>query len=76
LIKSSTGQFIHWNQKIKFPDDINEPRSNPEVFDEKTARKRPDILYYTNVKKGKHQRAQFEFDRSYNFLKRYYHQSR
>jgi hypothetical protein len=52
LINSSTGQFIHWNQEIKFPDDINDLRSNPELFDEKTSRRRPDIRYYIKVKRG------------------------
>jgi hypothetical protein len=28
IIKSTTGQFIHWNQEIRLPDNILDPRQN------------------------------------------------
>jgi hypothetical protein len=34
IIKSTTGQFIHWNQEIRLPDNIIDPRKNPDLFDE------------------------------------------
>jgi hypothetical protein len=52
LIKSTTEQYIHWNQEIKLPDEIRDPRRNPDIFDERVAIRRPDIWYYTKVKKG------------------------
>jgi hypothetical protein len=29
-----------------------EPRNNPELFDERTARRSPDIWYHTKIKRG------------------------
>jgi hypothetical protein len=52
LVKSTIGQFIHWNQKLRLPDDVNNPKRLPNIFDRKESKKRPDIWYYTKEKKG------------------------
>jgi hypothetical protein len=52
LTKSATGQYIHWNQEIRLPDDTRDPRIKSEALEEETARRRPDIWYYTREKKG------------------------
>jgi hypothetical protein len=52
LTKSITGQYIHWNQEIRLPDDIRDPRIKSEALEERTARSRRDIWYYTREKKG------------------------
>jgi hypothetical protein len=52
LTKSSTGQYIHWNQEIRSSDDIRDPRIKSEALEEETARRRPDIWYYTKERKG------------------------
>jgi hypothetical protein len=52
LTKSMTGQYIHWNQEIRLPDDIRDPRIKSEALEEKTVKRRPDIWYYTREKKG------------------------
>jgi hypothetical protein len=46
LMKSATGQYIHWNQEIRLPDDLRDPRIKSEALEEETARRRPDIWYY------------------------------
>jgi hypothetical protein len=52
LIKWTNGQYIHWNQGLKLPDDINNPRKVPNLFDRKESKRRPDIWYYSKEKKG------------------------
>jgi hypothetical protein len=52
LIKSKSGQYIHWDQEIRLPDDVLNPRKFPNVFDRKESKKRPDIWFYSKEKKG------------------------
>jgi hypothetical protein len=33
LGKSNTGQYIHWSQELKLPDEINNQRRDPNFFD-------------------------------------------
>jgi hypothetical protein len=51
LIKSETGQYIQWNQELRFPDMINYPKRNPDFFNRENSKRKSDIWYYTNVKK-------------------------
>jgi hypothetical protein len=51
LIKSSTGQFIHWNQEIRLPDNILNPRREPKLFEENAIKRRPDFCFYTIKRK-------------------------
>jgi hypothetical protein len=53
LTKSVMGQYIHWNQEIRLPDDIRDPRIKSEALEEETARRRPNIWYYTKEKEYK-----------------------
>jgi hypothetical protein len=52
LIKSTTGQFIHWNQEIRLPDGIDDPRHPPEILKDEVMRRKPDIGFYTIKKNG------------------------
>jgi hypothetical protein len=52
LIKSETGQYIHWNQELRLPDMINNSKRNPNFFNRVNSKRKPDIWYYTKVKKG------------------------
>jgi hypothetical protein len=52
LIKSISGQIIHWNQELRLPDEINNPIKFPNVFDREESRRRPDIWYYAEEKRG------------------------
>jgi hypothetical protein len=52
LIKSETGQYIHWNQELRLPDIINNPKRNSEFSDRESSKRKLDIWYYTKVKKG------------------------
>jgi hypothetical protein len=52
LIKSTCGQYIHWNQERRLPDDFLNPRKFPNVFDRKESKRRPDIWFYSKEKKG------------------------
>jgi hypothetical protein len=51
LVKSISGQFIHWNQELKLPDNIMNPRKFHNVFDRKE--RREDQTYGTTAKKRK-----------------------
>jgi hypothetical protein len=51
-MKSITGQYIHWDQELRLPDEIINLRRNPEFFDREASKRKPDICYYTKVKKG------------------------
>jgi hypothetical protein len=46
LVKSINGQFIHWNQELKLPDEVRNPKKYPSVFDREESKRRPDIWYY------------------------------
>jgi hypothetical protein len=35
IIKSEIGQYIHWNQELKLPDKINNPKRNLEFLKER-----------------------------------------
>jgi hypothetical protein len=50
IIKSTTGQYIHWNQEIRLPDNINDPRRAPDALKEEVMPRKPDIWYYTDRK--------------------------
>jgi hypothetical protein len=52
LIKSETGQYIHWNQELRLPDMPNNLKSNPEFFNRENSKRKSDIWHYTKVKKG------------------------
>jgi hypothetical protein len=52
IIKSTTGQYIHWNQEIRLPDDIMDPRRAPDALKEEMMRRKPDIWFYTVKKNG------------------------
>jgi hypothetical protein len=52
IVKSTTGQFIHWNQEIRLPDNILDPRHDPETLKDQTMRRKPDIWYYTVKREG------------------------
>jgi hypothetical protein len=52
LIKSTSGQYIHWNQELRLPDDVLNPRKFPNVFDRKESKRRPDIWFYSKEKKS------------------------
>jgi hypothetical protein len=43
LIKSQTGQNIHWNQELRLPDMIYNPKINPEFFNRENSKRKPDI---------------------------------
>jgi hypothetical protein len=51
IIKSTTVQYIHWNQEIRLPDNIMDPRRAPDTLKEEAMRRKPDIWFYT-VKKN------------------------
>jgi hypothetical protein len=40
LSKSITERYIHWNQELRLPNDINNPRENPEFFNIETSKKK------------------------------------
>jgi hypothetical protein len=50
LIKSNSGSYMHWNEELKLPDDVRNPRRFQSPFDQH--RRRPDIWFYTreNIK--------------------------
>jgi hypothetical protein len=52
LVKSTRGQYIHWNQELRLYNDILNPRKFPNVFDRKENMRRPDIWFYSKEKKG------------------------
>jgi hypothetical protein len=52
IVKSTTGQFIHWNQEIRLPDGIADPRHPPESLKEEVMRRKPDVWFYTIKKNG------------------------
>jgi hypothetical protein len=52
LIKCETGQYIHCDQELRLPDMINNPKRNTEFFNRENSKRKPDIWYYTKVKKG------------------------
>jgi hypothetical protein len=39
LMKSATGQSIHWNQKLRLPDTINNLKRNPEFFNKENIKR-------------------------------------
>jgi hypothetical protein len=49
------GQYIHWNQELKLPDDILNPRKFPDVFNMSQRKRRPDIWYDSKEKKKERQ---------------------
>jgi hypothetical protein len=51
-IKSETGQCIHWDRELRLPDMFNNPKRNIEFFNIESNKRKPDICYYTKVKKG------------------------
>jgi hypothetical protein len=52
IIKSTTGQYLHWNQEIRLPDDILDPRHAPEALKDEVMRRKPDIWFYTIKREG------------------------
>jgi hypothetical protein len=52
LIKSTSGQFIHWNQEIRLPDGIADPRHAPEMLKDEVMRRKPDVWFYTIKRDG------------------------
>jgi hypothetical protein len=52
VIKSTTGQCIHWNQEIRLPDNINDQRVTPDALKEEVMRRKPDLWYYTVKRNG------------------------
>jgi hypothetical protein len=51
-VKSNICQYIHWNQELTLPDEIINPRRDTDFFDRQATKRRPNIWYYTRVKKG------------------------
>jgi hypothetical protein len=47
ITKSTTEQCIHWNQEIRLPDNINDPRVISNALKEEVMRRKPDLWYYT-----------------------------
>jgi hypothetical protein len=45
LIKSTTGQYIQWNQEPRLPDEVNNPKRDPELFDHESSKRRSDIWF-------------------------------
>jgi hypothetical protein len=43
LVKSTNGEYIHWNQELMVPDEILNPRKFPSVFEREESIRRPDI---------------------------------
>jgi hypothetical protein len=52
IIKSTTGQFIHWNQEIRLSDNILDPRHAPDALKDEVMRRKPDLWFYTIKKEG------------------------
>jgi hypothetical protein len=52
LFKSTSGQYIHWNQELRLPDGVINPRKFPIVFDRGENKRRSDIWFYSKEKKG------------------------
>jgi hypothetical protein len=52
LIKSKTGQYIHWNQELRLSDMDNNLKRNSEFFNRENSKRKSDVWYYTKVKKG------------------------
>jgi hypothetical protein len=51
LVKCVNGQYIHWNQELKLPDDILNPRKFSDVFNRSESKRRSDIWYYSKERK-------------------------
>jgi hypothetical protein len=51
IIKSTTGQCLNWNQEIRMPDNILDPRKPLETLKDEVMTRKPDLWYYT-VKRG------------------------
>jgi hypothetical protein len=52
LVKSISGQFIHWNRELRLPDEVRNPKPYPSVFNRDQSKRRPDIWYYSREDKG------------------------
>jgi hypothetical protein len=52
IVKSTSGQFIHWNQEIRLPDNILDPRHAPDTLKDEVMMRKPDIWFYTIKKDG------------------------
>jgi hypothetical protein len=52
IVKSTSGQFIHWNQEIRLPDKILDPRHPPDALKAEVMRRKPDICFYTIKREG------------------------
>jgi hypothetical protein len=52
LIKSTSGQYIHWNQELRLSDDVWNPRKFPNAFDRKESKRRLDIWFNSKEKKS------------------------
>jgi hypothetical protein len=42
-IKVKTNQYIYWNQELRLPNMINNPRRNTEFFCKENSKRKPDI---------------------------------
>jgi hypothetical protein len=60
IVKSTSGQFIHWNQEIRLPDNILDPRHAPDALKDEVMRRKPDIWFYTIKKEG--QESEFKLN--------------
>jgi hypothetical protein len=39
-VKSTNGQYIHWDQELSLPDDVLNPRKFPGVFEREESRRK------------------------------------
>jgi hypothetical protein len=51
LVKSTNGQFIHWNQELKLSDEVRNPKKYPSVIDRQESKRRPDKWHYSREDK-------------------------
>jgi hypothetical protein len=51
LMKSTSGQYINWNQELRLPDDVLNLRKFPNVFEKNKSKRRSDIWFYSKEKK-------------------------
>jgi hypothetical protein len=52
IIKSTTEQYIHWNQEIRLPDNIKDPRLAPDTLKDELMQRKPDLWFYTIKRNG------------------------
>lgn len=43
LTKSNPGLYLHWNQELRLPDGIHNPKGNPKMLDKEVSSRRPVI---------------------------------